>query len=173
MFRVVSIFLLCLLLAACGSDSSSYSTTPAAVQTSPPNPPSGSSDNVQNHRGAANRPALTPPAAAQMYHMHLSWGPRASRENGDTLPLGEIASYLVVGFMENSNRYLDNPEIQVRIDDGGATEHILEVYAPGTYHLAMAAVDHNGLQSELSNIVEVRVQRPPSLAGPRQKRQKS
>lgn len=158
MFRVVSIFLLCLFLAACGSDSSSYSTTPAAGQTSPPNPPSGSSDNGQNHGGAANRPAPTPPPAAQTYQIHLSWEPPTSRENGDPLPMGEIASYLIVGFMENSNHNLDNPEIQVRIDDGGATEHILEVYVPGTYHLAMAAVDHNGLQSELSNIVEVRVQ---------------
>lgn len=158
MFRVVSIFLLCLFLAACGSDSSSYSTTPAAGQASPPNPPSGSSDNGQNHGGTANRPAPTPPPAAQTYQIHLSWEPPTSRENGDPLPMGEIASYLIVGFMEGSNHNLNDPEVYDEIFDGETTEHILEVGAPGTYHLAMAAVDHNGLQSELSNIVEVRVQ---------------
>lgn len=79
----------------------------------------------------------------------LSWVPPTERENGAALPLSELRGYRIHWGPTN------NPtEYSVTINDPYATSYTLGGVAPGTYQLAVTAIDSDGLESAFSNSLQ-------------------
>ncbi|MCG8314460.1 MAG: hypothetical protein MI976_14730 [Pseudomonadales bacterium] len=76
----------------------------------------------------------------------LSWDTPAHRANGSEMDSEEISSYKVYFGLSNASSYTDS--IEVDSADSQATLSQLEV---GEYRVAVATVDTNGLESELTN----------------------
>lgn len=78
----------------------------------------------------------------------LSWRAPSERENGDALALAEMGGYRVYWGPS------DNPtQDSVTIDDPYVTTYELDGVPPGTYQVAVTAIDTSGLESSLSNSV--------------------
>ena len=76
----------------------------------------------------------------------LSWVPPT--ENEDDSPLTDLAGYVIHYTTEEgqSSETID-------IDDPGITTYKVENLAPGTYYFSISAVESNGGESSLSNVI--------------------
>lgn len=81
--------------------------------------------------------------------MTINWTPPTTRTDGT--PLVGLTAYRIF-FGTQPGVYPD----QVYVNDGGLTAYTIDNIAPGTYYVAMKAVDSYGLESALSNeVVEI------------------
>ncbi|MGE0080661.1 MAG: fibronectin type III domain-containing protein [Thiohalomonadaceae bacterium] len=77
------------------------------------------------------------------------WRAPTERENGEPLPLSELKGYRIHwGPTDNPTEY------SVTINDPYATSFTLEGVVPGSYELAMTAIDSNGRESAPSNALQ-------------------
>lgn len=76
----------------------------------------------------------------------LSW--IAPTENEDDSPLTDLAGY-VIHCWTQAGQHLD----AVYVDDPEATSYAVENLLPGTYNCAVAAINADGVESALSNIL--------------------
>jgi hypothetical protein len=83
------------------------------------------------------------------FRANISWNIPASRSNGDALPISELKGYEVYW-----TRSTDNASGVIKVNSAPETTTMLDVYTPGTYSFAMAAIDTAGLKSALSPVVE-------------------
>jgi hypothetical protein len=83
----------------------------------------------------------------------LSWSIPATRENGDSLGTRELAGYKIYYTAEQSGA-----SYTVTINDPNKTTYTVAGLYPDTYYFAISAQDHNGLESELSDIVSATIQ---------------
>lgn len=80
----------------------------------------------------------------------LSWQAPLSRQNGDSLAMGEIGSYEVrYGLSAN----LENLIASEQVEDGQVMSYTVGGLSRGTWYFAIQTVDTNGLRSEWSDIV--------------------
>lgn len=94
-------------------------------------------------------PQVDPEPGAQTVAVKLSWQAPEQRENGDTLELYEIANYEIYVYDQQG-------DFSVFVTDGADTEWINDMQ-PGTYQIAMLAIDTDGLRSDLSTAVEAQI----------------
>lgn len=77
--------------------------------------------------------------------MAVSWRTPTERENGEPLPLSELKGYRIHwGPTSNPTQY------SITINDPYATSFTLQGVRPGSYELAMTAIDTEGRESALS-----------------------
>lgn len=91
--------------------------------------------------------SLVPPDAAL-----LSWTAPMTRENGDSLSMGEIAGFEVVygPSAETLNQSL-------AIGDASVDELLVDQLSPGTWYFAIRTLDTDGNRSRLSEVVNKQV----------------
>jgi hypothetical protein len=82
--------------------------------------------------------------------VRLAWTIPSTRQDGSLLSASELAKYELYITAES-----DGVSKAVVLDDPMQTTHTLEGLQPDVYHLAMSAVDINGLYSELSNVATI------------------
>jgi DNA mismatch repair ATPase MutL len=85
----------------------------------------------------------------------LSWTPPSTRANGDALELSEISGYEVYYFMDGSP---DGDGETNAINSPNITELAIDDLSPGIYYFSIAAIDTDGLASEMSEAVEADLQ---------------
>ncbi len=76
----------------------------------------------------------------------LSW--IAPTENEDDSPLTDLAGY-VIHCWTQAGQHLNT----IYVNDPGATSYAVENLSPGTYHCAVAAINADGVESALSNML--------------------
>lgn len=134
--------LLCILtsLAACGGGGGgggggSDSSTPGSSGSAPSSNPNSNSSN--------------PSANTRQQTVNLSWTPPSARADGTPLPLSELSGYKVY-VVKESDSGQDKTQV---VSGGSATSAQMALTAPGTYTVALTAMDQNGQESALSNAV--------------------
>ena len=80
----------------------------------------------------------------------LSWQAPLSRENGNSLTMGEIGSYEV---RYGLSADLESVNTSVQVEDGQRMSYTVEGLLPGTWYFAIQTVDIAGLKSEWSEVV--------------------
>ena len=78
----------------------------------------------------------------------LSWTAPLTRENGDSLAMGEIAGFEVV--YGNSE---DNVDQSLAIGDASIDELLVDELTEGTWYFAIRTLDTDGNRSRLSEVV--------------------
>ncbi len=76
----------------------------------------------------------------------LSW--TAPTENENNEPLTDLAGYNIHCWA-GAGQFT----ITIHVDDPATTSHVIENLSPGTYYCAVSAVNKNGRESALSNMV--------------------
>ncbi|ARN75004.1 fibronectin type III domain-containing protein [Oceanicoccus sagamiensis] len=84
----------------------------------------------------------------------LSWSIPTTRLNGDPLTIAELAGYEIYYYLEGDD---SNGDI-ITINDGSATSQDIILTAPGTYNFAIATIDADGLESEISSPISLLVE---------------
>ncbi|MFT6835927.1 MAG: hypothetical protein ACJA0H_001967 [Francisellaceae bacterium] len=82
----------------------------------------------------------------------ISWSGPSSRENGNPLPIGEIAGYYIQYQEIGKSTY--NHEF---IDDATKVIFILSGIPSGDYQIQVATVDTDGLMSSFSNPIDITI----------------
>ncbi|MFT7129533.1 MAG: hypothetical protein ACI89U_001650 [Gammaproteobacteria bacterium] len=82
--------------------------------------------------------------------VNLTWSIPTSRENGDPLAVGELASYEIYVVAENSG----GDQVLI-VNDPLTTSTTITDLQNDTYHFAISAIDANGLRSSLSELVSI------------------
>ncbi|MEC7378296.1 MAG: hypothetical protein VX421_11840, partial [Pseudomonadota bacterium] len=118
-----------------GADSSTGTGTSTETGTGT-NTGSGSGET------ATTEPAI--PANAAL----LSWTAPLTRENGDSLAMGEIAGYEVV-----YGTSAENLDQSLAIGDASVDELLVDELAEGTWYFAIRTLDTDGNRSRLSEVV--------------------
>lgn len=98
-----------------------------------------------------NEPPVTEPSpedTAPANTALLSWTAPLTRENGDSLAMGEIAGFEVV--YGNSE---DNLDQSVAIGDASIDELLVDELTEGTWYFAIRTLDTDGNRSQLSEVV--------------------
>ncbi len=98
----------------------------------------------------APQPEPTPepaPAPTVVGSAQLSWTAPTKRENGDSLPRAELSHYEVYYTSESGK------SDTIKVSDPARTALTVNDLEGDTYYFAMAAVDKDGIFSELSNEV--------------------
>lgn len=85
----------------------------------------------------------------------LSWTPPSTRANGDALELSEIDGYEIYYFMDGSP---DGEGETNAINSPNITEFAIDDLVPGVYYFSIAAIDTDGLVSEMSEAIEADLQ---------------
>ena len=80
------------------------------------------------------------------YSVTLSWDPPVQRTDGT--PLTHLGGYYLYFGAASLDR-------QVVIDNPGITTWTLTDLAGGTWHIALSAFDQNGVEGDLSNVLEI------------------
>ncbi len=88
--------------------------------------------------------------AASLGTITLRWTIPSTRQDGTLLSASELAKYELYITTES-----DGASQSVVIDDPMQTTQTLTGLQPDVYHLAMSAVDVNGLYSDLTNVVSI------------------
>lgn len=102
-------------------------------------------DNTIADAGTAEPPAeQTVPANAAL----LSWTAPLTRENGESLAMGEIAGYEVV-----YGTSAENLDQSIAIGDASVDELLVDELAQGTWYFAIRTLDTDGNRSRLSEVV--------------------
>lgn len=83
--------------------------------------------------------------------LQLAWNLPTQREDGSVLATQDIAGYEVYMTMIDSNNVATDQVLSV--DGAAQTSLLLPDLSTGQYHLAISAVDSNGLKSQLSDVV--------------------
>lgn len=78
----------------------------------------------------------------------LSWTAPLTRENGDSLSMGEIAGYEVV-----YGTSADTMDQSLAIGDASVDELLVDQLSEGTWYFAMRTLDTDGNRSQLSEVV--------------------
>lgn len=91
----------------------------------------------------------TPTATA--HTLQLSWSVPATREDGSALAKSDLAGYQIYYYQDGSSA--DGETVSVA--GGSSTSAQIAINGSGTYYFAIAALDQNGLLSQLSNYVAV------------------
>lgn len=99
--------------------------------------------------------------------VELSWDAPATRENGEPITADEIAGYRIYQAIDGP--VSDNPEGDyIAVTDGTSRDITMDLEPrsePYVVRFAARAVDTNGLRSDLSNVVEVRLSVPVADPG--------
>jgi len=119
----------------------------------------GGSSGTPSTSGNASGPSSTPNSnatspstpEARLQTVNLSWTAPSARADGTALPLSELSGYKVY-IVKESDSSQDKTQM---ISGGSSTTTQLSLPAPGTYTLALTAIDQNGQESALSNAVTV------------------
>lgn len=82
----------------------------------------------------------------------LSWTAPLTRENGESLAMGEIAGFEVV--YGTSAEALDQ---SIAIGDASVDQLLIDQLAAGTWYFAMRTLDIDGNRSQLSNVVNKQI----------------
>lgn len=86
----------------------------------------------------------------------MSWQAPLTRENGVSLDMGELDSYIVrYGNTENVSEMAN----EVVVEDGQVMEYEISGLGEGTWHFAIRTVDVNGLESAWSGVVSKTITR--------------
>lgn len=96
-------------------------------------------------------PAYTPPSStpsSSIGSARLTWNIPTRRENGESLPINEIASYEIYMTAESTGA-----SRTIRVSDPSKTQFTLVPLSADTYHFSMATVDADGTYSGLSQVV--------------------
>lgn len=139
--RSAFILVATLLLAACGGGGggSSDGASPAT--------PVGNKGNTLPAVENSDQPAVGSATAT------LTWNAPFLRQNGESLPMGEIEQYIV--------RYGTQPDPYLMVNEltvgGQAMEAEITGLTEGTWYFAMRTVDQNGLESAWSEVVSQRI----------------
>jgi uncharacterized membrane protein YqiK len=91
-------------------------------------------------------------AAAQKGSANLSWGIPTVRQDGSLLSATELSKYEIYVTADTT----DESSV-ITIDDPMQTTYTVPDLSPDVYHIAMSAVDNNGLYSELSAVIDVTI----------------
>jgi hypothetical protein len=84
-------------------------------------------------------------------NIQLAWQQPTAREDGATLTAADIASYeIYYTSIAADNSSTDNV---ITVNNGATTQFVLQNVPTGEYFFAVAAVDSNGLKSNMSDIV--------------------
>jgi hypothetical protein len=154
--------LLCYALIACGgggggggggSDTASSSSSSGSQTVVTPPPASGGTptDPDPIDPEPEPEPEPTPPAKTSVT---LSWVAPTTRQNGAPLLPSELAGYEIYYFQEDSA--VEDGQILI-INDANATEATIDELTPGTYFFAIATIDSDGLESDISDYVEAQI----------------
>ena len=76
----------------------------------------------------------------------LSWSAPTTRLNGDPLTVAELAGYAIYYYLEGAE---EDGEV-VSISNPGTTSQSITLSASGTYNFAIATIDTDGLESDMS-----------------------
>lgn len=87
--------------------------------------------------------------------LQLAWTLPTQREDGSTLASQDIAGYEVYMTMIDGNNVTTDQVLSV--SDASQTSLLLADLTTGQYHLAISAIDTNGLKSQLSDVVSYTV----------------
>ena len=90
---------------------------------------------------AFDKLVLTPDGSTE-----LSW--TAPTEDENSSPLDDLAGY-DVHCWDGASQYT----ITIHVEDPATTKYVIDGLAPGTYLCAVAAIDADGRESALSNVV--------------------
>jgi len=91
-------------------------------------------------------------ATATKGSMTLKWVAPKTRSDGSALNLSEIGGYVI--YLGNSSSDLT---MEVDLNDGAATSHVIKDLEVGTYFVAVTAYDVDGNMSSYSNVLEKEV----------------
>jgi hypothetical protein len=141
------------LLAACGGGGGGGgggepTSAGSSAGTPPAQQPAGGSGDVAR----PGKPGDNQSGGVESRSVTLNWTPPATREDNSALPLSEIQGYEIYFFQDGSTPEQGSSQ---RVTGGTTTRATVTVPSAGTYFFAVAAVDHNGLVSDLSNYVTV------------------
>ena len=97
---------------------------------------------------AFDKTVLSPQRQAEIDgSVTLSW--TAPTENDDNSPLTDLAGY-VIHYGTDAGQYTDT----IYLDDPKTTGHKFEDLSPGTYYFAVTAINTDGAESILSEMIE-------------------
>lgn len=102
--------------------------------------------------GGSSSPPPTQPDNATDRTVQLSWTAPTTREDNSPLRMSELSGYRLYYFLDDSNQEQDRV---LDIAGGTTTRTEITLPGPGTYFIAVTAVDSAGLVSRLSNYVTV------------------
>ena len=117
-----------------GSDSTAGGSSDGSYADSS-NPSDTGADSVDNGEDTA-----------QVFAINLQWAIPTARVNGDALAVADIDHYEVYHYSNNGQNVL-------KVQGGSQNSLKLEGLTAGSHQFAIAAVDMNGLKSELSSAV--------------------
>lgn len=126
---------------ATGGDGTTGSTSGSTTETGT-EPGTGSTTGSGTGETATTEPAV--PANAAL----LSWTAPLTRENGESLTMGEIAGYEVV-----YGTSAENLDQSLAIGDASVDELLVDELAEGTWYFAIRTLDTDGNRSRLSEVV--------------------
>ena len=92
--------------------------------------------------------SVTVNAVTTLASVELSWGIPFERENGDALELYQIDGYMIAYGSSDSN--LDS---EVFVSGALVVNYLLENLSTGTYYIAIATIDSDGVQGAYSNTI--------------------
>jgi hypothetical protein len=142
------------ILAACGGGGGGggggETASPSSGASTPPAQQPADSRGDQVAKPA--KPADNKSSEIESHTVTLSWTAPSTREDNSPLPLSEIEGYEIFYFQDGSTPEEGSSQ---RVSGGSTTRTTVTVPTAGTYFFAVAAVDRNGLVSDLSNYVTV------------------
>lgn len=133
-----------------GSGNASGGSTSGSGGSTSGGSTTGGSTGGTNTGSAPSTPATPTPTAQTIT---LSWTSPSTREDGSALPMSELSGYRIFYYLEESP---DNDTV-VPVSGGSTRSAQVTLSTSGTYYFAIAAVDNNGLVSNLSNYVSLAV----------------
>lgn len=169
--KIAVLLVAAVMLSACLEESGNSAPAPAppAAQPAPSLPPEPAPP-APSVEVPAEKPApeavLPPPSppdqpttepedtAPLNTDVTLSWTAPLTRENGTPLLASEIQAYEIYYCVNDCQPEGSGTTIEV---PGTPTKHTITLTEPGTWHFAVAVIDHDGLKSPLSNMVTVEI----------------
>lgn len=98
-------------------------------------------------------PTPVPTPTPTTYNLSVKWTIPATRENGQALTLSELSGYEIYYVLDGAGAV----DKTILVNGGSVAIYKIANLAPGTYNIAISAVDSNGVKSALSGIVVVKV----------------
>ncbi len=88
------------------------------------------------------------------FDITISWSAPTTRANGDPLTVAELAGYEIYYYLEGDE---NNGEV-IEVTNASATSQELTLTTAGNYYFAIASIDTEGLESEMSSPVSFLVE---------------
>jgi len=136
--RLLAVLCIAATLAACGGGGGGGGGSKSTPST-------GGGSAVTNPSTNPSNPSPT----TRQQTVNLSWTPPSARSDGSALSLSDLSGYKVYVVKESDS----GQDKTQSIAGGNTTTAQMALDAPGTYTLALTAIDQNGHESALSNAV--------------------